>query len=487
MTQLECGLMWFRRDLRVSDNAALYQALKTCKRVYCVFVFDRDILDGLPNQDRRVRFIWDSVVQLDAALGALGGGLIVRHATAAQTIVQLAQQLQVDAVFTNHDYEPAAITRDEQVAEQLKRANRTLRTFKDHVIFEKNEILTVQGKPYSVFTPYKNAWLKMLNGTGGQFFSTAYPVHLYASVLAKPPETLEQTIPTLVQLGFDAAYSIPTPPGEKGADILFEEFKERLEFYEETRNFPAIKGPSYLSVHLRFGTISIRQLVRYAHARSSTDAKRGAQVWLSELIWRDFYVQVLYHNPHVVEHSFKPEYDRIVWEQGPHAKMLFKAWCEGVTGYPIVDAAMLQLNTSGYMHNRLRMIVASFLTKDLGIDWRWGERYFSEKLNDFDLSANNGGWQWAASTGCDAQPYFRIFNPTTQSEKFDPDGKFIKRYLPQLSGLDKKNIHAPSLMEPMLARAAGLQIGQNYPAPIVQHDLARLRTLERYAVVKNKS
>ena len=486
MTHVERGLMWFRRDLRISDNAALYQALKTCKQVYCVFVFDRDILDPLPRKDRRVCFIWDSITQLDAALNLLGGSLIVRYAQAIPTIVQLAQQLHVDAVFANHDYEPAAIARDRQVAEQLKSITCTFHTFKDHVIFEKDEILTAQAKSYSVFTPYKNAWLKKLTEPGGEFFTKPYPVFSYLRALTKPPAQLVQSIPTLEQMSFDPDYAMPISAGEKGAETLFEDFKERIEFYDETRNFPAIKGPSYLSVHLRFGTISIRELVRYAYERSCVDLKKGAQVWLSELIWRDFYVQVLYHNPHVVSQAFKPEYDRIAWEEGAYADTLFKAWCEGATGYPIVDAAMLQLNTTGYMHNRLRMIVASFLTKDLGVNWRWGERYFAEKLNDFDLSANNGGWQWAASTGCDAQPYFRIFNPTTQSEKFDPEGKFIKRYLPQLQKLDKKNIHAPSLMEPMLAKAAGLEIGRNYPLPIVQHEQARIRTLERYAIVKKQ-
>jgi len=484
MTHLERGLMWFRRDLRLSDNAALYQALKTCKQVYCVFVFDRGILDHLPRRDRRVRFIWESIVQLDAALNRLGGSLIVRYAQTIPTIVQLAQQLRVDAVFANHDYEPAAIDRDIQVEKQLKLTGCVLHTFKDHVIFEKAEILTAQAKPYSVFTPYKNAWLKKLKEAGGEFFTKPYPISPYVSALSKPPAQIVQSIPTLEQMSFDPDYGMPVVSGEKGAETLFEDFKERIEFYDEMRNFPAIKGPSYLSVHLRFGTISIRKLARYAYDRSCVDIRGGAQAWLSELIWRDFYVQVLYHNPHVVNQAFKPEYDRIVWEEGPYAETLFKAWCEGATGYPIVDAAMLQLNTTGYMHNRLRMIVASFLSKDLGINWRWGERYFAEKLNDFDLSANNGGWQWAASTGCDAQPYFRIFNPTTQSEKFDPEGKFIKRYFPQLEKLDKKNIHAPSLMEPILANAAGLQIGRNYPAPIVQHELARIRTLERYAIVK---
>ena len=256
--------------------------------------------------------------------------------------------------------------------------------------------------------------------------------------------------------------------------------------YKETRDFPSVKGPSYLSVHLRFGTVSIRALAQAAfdgHAQGNV----GASTWLGELIWRDFYMQVLHHHPHVAKRAFKPEYDAIKWETGATAKILFEAWCKGQTGYPLVDAAMHQINQTGYMHNRLRMVVASFLTKDLGIDWRWGADYFAEKLIDFDLSANNGGWQWASSSGCDAQPYFRIFNPTSQSEKFDPQGKFIRRYLPVLAALPDKAIHAPWLATPVDLMAAGVELGVNYPRPIVDHATARTTTLARYAVVKKNA
>jgi deoxyribodipyrimidine photo-lyase len=252
--------------------------------------------------------------------------------------------------------------------------------------------------------------------------------------------------------------------------------------YEETRNFPAVKGPSYLSVHLRFGTVSIRQLVNLALG-PQLDGDPGARVWLAELVWRDFYFQVLSNFPHVAGNSFKPDYDAIAWEQGALAQERFAAWCEARTGYPRVDAAMAQLNQSGYMHNRLRMVAGSFLVKHLGIDWRWGERYFAEQLNDFDLSANNGGWQWVSSSGCDAQPYFRIFNPISQSEKFDAAGKFIRRYLPALAGLDAKHIHAPWLAPALVLQAAGVQLGTNYPHPVVDHAAARAATLARYAVV----
>ncbi|MFM7697329.1 MAG: cryptochrome/photolyase family protein, partial [Limnohabitans sp.] len=263
------------------------------------------------------------------------------------------------------------------------------------------------------------------------------------------------------------------------------DFAKRMAHYEDTRNFPAVKGPSYLSVHLRFGTVSVRQLVRLAYPPAMA-GDTGAQTWLSELIWRDFYHQIMHHHPYAMTHAFKPEYDAIEWEKGKQAKHLFQAWCDGQTGYPLVDAAMAQINQTGYMHNRLRMVVASFLVKDLGIDWRWGESYFALHLNDFDLAANNGGWQWASSSGCDAQPYFRIFNPINQSEKFDPQGKFIKRYLPQLAGLSDKEIHAPWLANPLSLQAAGIALGKHYPLPVVDHTHARAKTLLRYSVVSKK-
>jgi deoxyribodipyrimidine photo-lyase len=256
-----------------------------------------------------------------------------------------------------------------------------------------------------------------------------------------------------------------------------------MDDYHATRDFPAVKGPSYLGVHLRFGTVSVRRLAAIAMQRV-VQGSAGAAVWLSELVWREFYFQILANFPHVVGAAFKHDYDAIRWEHGKHAQQLFAAWCEGRTGYPIVDAAMAQINQTGYMHNRLRMVAASFLVKDLGIDWRWGEKYFAQQLNDFDLSANNGGWQWVASSGCDAQPYFRIFNPVSQSEKFDPQGKFIRRYLPQLGRLSAAAVHAPWECGALELQSAGVALGRDYPAPIVAHDEARARTLARYAVVR---
>ena len=485
LPHVDKGLMWFRRDLRAFDNAALFHALKSCKQVHCVFVFDKAILDSLPRADRRVEFIRESLVALDAELhavaGLAGAGLIVRHAVAADEVPRLAHELGVQEVFANHDDEPDALTRDAHVRGALANFGIGFQTFKDHVIFERSEVLTQMGKPYGVFTPYKNAWLQKVN----DFYLKSYPVGKYIKALAARPKAYQLSVPTLADIGFETTNlsSLHVPTGSPGGLALFEDFFDRMDKYDDTRNFPAIKGPSYLGVHLRFGTVSIRQLASTAYQRMLVGSK-GAETWLSELIWRDFYHQILHHHPRVVTAAFKPEYDDIKWDHHKHAKELFAAWCEGRTGYPLVDAAMAQINQTGYMHNRLRMVVASFLTKDLGVDWRWGEKYFAQHLIDFDLSANNGGWQWASSSGCDAQPYFRIFNPVTQSEKFDPQGKFIKRYLPQLAGLQGADIHAPWDAKPLALQAAGVTLGKDYPLPVVNHAEAREKTLARYAVVK---
>ncbi len=467
------ALMWFRRDLRASDNAALYHALKDALKnhasVYCAFVFDTDILQSLPRADRRVEFIHESLVDLDAQLQKLSDGrarLLVLHGRAADELPRLAVELGATAVYANHDDEPDAIRRDALVGEALRAMDIKLHTFKDHVIFERQEVLTQMGKPYTVFTPYKNAWLKKLVTRQDGFYLKPYPVEKYADALQAMPDGLREAyaLPSLADIGFEASnlVELGVQTGSSGAQKLLADFLPRMSRYEEARNFPAVKGPSYLSVHLRFGTVSIRQLASLAKNQNDL----GAATWLSELIWRDFYHQIMANFPYAMTGSFKPDYDRIEWESGETAKALYAAWCEARTGYALVDAAMRQLNQTGYMHNRLRMVVASFLTKDLGLDWRWGERYFAEKLIDFDLAANNGGWQWAASSGCDAQPYFRIFNPTSQSEKFDPKGKFIRRYMPELAHLSDKEIHIPR-------------------SPVVDHAEARAKTLVRYAVVKN--
>jgi len=442
------------------------------------------ILASLPLDDRRVGFIHASLVELDAELRQLGGHLIVRHARAVDDIARLAAELEVDAVYVNGDYEPQAIARDDAVAASLRAAGRAFFSFKDQLIFEKSEVLSLAGQPFSVFTPYKNAWLKRM--VADPACLAAWPIDAHAAQLAPAPEN--HALPTLADIGFNATKAEPLaiPVGMSGASALFEDFVKRIGAYDEARNYPAVKGPSYLSMHLRFGTVSVRHLVRTANQLIASGAgASGAPVWLSELIWREFYAMILFHHPRVVTQSFKPAFDAIEWESGPAAEAAFTAWCEGRTGYPLVDAAMAQLNQSGYMHNRLRMVTACFLVKDLGIDWRWGEAYFARQLNDYDLASNNGGWQWAASTGCDAQPYFRIFNPVSQSERFDAEGKFIRRYLPQLAGLPDKLIHAPWLARPLELQAAGVELGRDYPRPVVDHALARDQTLQRYAVVKS--
>jgi len=473
MRQIQSALVWFRRDLRLDDNAALHAALSACQRVFCAFVFDTDILDPLPTRsDRRVEFIRESLVELNAALVAHGATLIVCHGSARTEIPRLAKRLGVDAVYANHDYEPDTVARDTAVARALQAAGVELRTRKDHVVFEKDEVVTGSRKPFSVFTPYKEAWLKRLM----PFFYRAYPVEKYLGSLAPSPV---QEVPTLQALGFEKTNfdRIGIPAGAIGAAKLLDDFVQRIDSYKERRDFPAVRGPSYLSVHLRFGTVSVRKLVAAAMVNDS----EGAKTWLSELAWRDFYFMILHFHPRVAQHAYKQELDAIAFPNDPQR---YAAWCEGRTGYPLVDAAMRQLNNAGYMHNRLRMVAASFLVKDLHVDWRWGERYFAQHLNDFDLAANNGGWQWSASTGCDAQPYFRIFNPVTQSEKFDPTGAFIRRYVPELARLPDRSIHAPWKSDGEELAKGGVVLGETYPVPIVDHAESRKIALDLYARTK---
>jgi deoxyribodipyrimidine photo-lyase len=477
MPRFARSLVWFRRDLRDFDHAALAAALRDSAVVYCVFVFDREILDRLTDKaDRRVEFIHGSLIELDTALRVAGGGLIVRHALAREAIPELAQALDVDAVYANHDYEPQAMQRDAAVAQALAARGRSFLSFKDQVIFERDEILTQAGRPFAVFTPYRNAWHAAL--TPAHFASHA--VAADRRVLAPIPSALDSPLPTLGALGF-ARTSLALAPGITGGAQRFAEFQERIDRYRDARDHPSINGPSYLSIDLRFGTVSIRQLAQFAHVRSLHAGGEGAGTWLNELIWREFYAQILWHHPHVVDRAFRPEYDALAFRNDPAQ---FAAWCAGATGYPIVDAAMRQINQTGYMHNRLRMIAASFLVKDLLIDWRWGERYFAAKLNDYDLASNSGGWQWAASTGCDAQPYFRIFNPVTQSERFDTQGKFIRRYVPELFALRDGEIHAPWQLPEAAQRERGVIIGRDYPAPIVDHAVARAQALDMFAAVR---
>ncbi|MDP4260916.1 MAG: deoxyribodipyrimidine photo-lyase [Bacteroidota bacterium] len=435
------NIFWFRRDLRLEDNAGLYHALNEGKPLVPLFIFDRNILDelvagsgGEDKKDRRVEFIHGALEELQNELVKLGSTIDARYGFPAAIYKQLVQEYAIEKVFANHDYEPYAVKRDREINSLLKENGIVFHTYKDQVIFEKNEVIKDDGKPYTVFTPYSRKWKAVLN----DFYLRSYPTRKYFAHFYQQPA---KQIPSLSSMRFEPAGET-FPPRRWKEDIIRN--------YTTQRDLPAIPGTSRLSVHLRFGTISIRRLAKEAGALNET--------FLNELIWRDFYQMIVWHFPRVVQHSFKPEYDKIKWRNNEKE---FEAWCKGQTGYPIVDAGMRELNTTGYMHNRVRMIVASFLAKHLLVDWRWGEAYFAKKLLDYDLAANNGGWQWAAGSGCDAAPYFRIFNPWLQTKKFDPELKYIRKWVPELEEL-------------------------TYPSPIVDHESARKRCLEVYSQALKK-
>ncbi|MBE2894458.1 cryptochrome/photolyase family protein [Spirabiliibacterium falconis] len=450
-------IVWLRRDLRVFDNRALQTALLYREPLVAVFVFDTTILTPLAKDDRRVTFIHQSLVALRATLAGHKIPLWVVHDDPETVLPVLAKAVKASRVVCAEDYEPDAIMRDAAVCKALTHDGVAFEQVCDQVIFPKAAILTQQGKPYSVFTPYKKAWLAQLPTVFEQLSLADDWGNCVNDAAFFHAQKNRYPLPELHELGFVAQENVLLG-GEEAAFAQLQDFLPRLSRYHQLRDFPAKKGVSYLSTYLRFGLLSIRHLVRICLERPS----QGSEAWLSELVWREFYQQLLYHYPNVTDESFKGQYRNIKWVNNPQ---WFAAWKCGQTGFPIIDAAMRQLNQTGFMHNRLRMIVASFLTKDLLIDWRRGQAYFAEKLLDFDLSANNGGWQWAASTGCDAQPYFRIFNPVTQSQKFDPEGKFIRRYVPELAHLSNKDIHAPW--------AAKVRLDVNYPMPIVDHAVQR--------------
>jgi len=463
LSAYDAGLFWFRRDLRDEDNAGLHQAARACRRLHCAFVFDSAILEALPRADRRVEFIHRSVGELRESLRQRGGGLHVVHDDATAAIPRLAHELGVDAVFANGDYEPYARQRDAAVEQALREHGRRLHLAKDQALFEKDEIVSRSGRPFAIFTPYRNAWRAALD----DFHVEAYP----------PPDARvlvadKGGLPSLPELGFEATdlSRQALPCGMSGGRAQLEAFASRIDDYAEARDFPARPGVSRLSVHNRFGTVSIRAAARLARASRGG----GASTWLDEIAWRDFFFQVLWHHPRVVHEAFRHEHADLDW---PGDERLFAAWCEGRTGYPLVDAGMRELLSTGFMHNRVRMVVASFLTKDLLVDWRQGERFFARHLLDYDLAANNGNWQWAASTGCDAQPYFRIFNPEKQSERFDPQGEYIRRHAPELARVPARYIHAPSRMPLHEQQAAGCVIGRDYPAPVVEHATQRAKAL----------
>lgn len=430
------AVFWFRRDMRLYDNAGFYQALQSQWPVLPLFIFDRDILAPLEDQDDpRLTMIHDALLDMQKELRQAGSSLYVVHDRPIKAWQELLSEFTIKEVYTNHDYEPYAKERDQEVEQLLSQHQVPFFTYKDHVIFEKNEILTNNDSPYKVFTPYSRAWQDKFTQDDAQ----PYPSEQY---LANCYQTPPWDVPSLENLGFERT-SIPIPQAKIPTTTIRQ--------YDQYRNLPAYNGTSRMSHHLRFGTISIRELVRHALELN------GA--YLNELVWRDFYMMILDHFPHVVNYSFNSKYDNIVWRNDEKE---FDKWCRGMTGYPMVDAGMRQLNTIGYMHNRLRMVTASFLTKHLLIDWRWGERYFARKLLDYELSSNNGGWQWAAGCGTDAAPYFRIFNPAQQQKRFDPANQFIGEWVPEF-GTD------------------------DYPAPMVDHKEARERALATYKQALGKA
>lgn len=419
---------WFRRDLRLQDNAGLYHALQQNDPVQPIFIFDTEILDKLPDsKDARIEFILQEIQRLNEALSEHGSGLIVRIGKPLEIWQELAKEFSIGAVYANRDYEPYAQERDKEIYHFFEKKGVPFIGKKDQVIFEKNEICKSDGNPYTVFTPYSKVWKRTLEASQLKAFPSESETNW--------AKGSGYYIPTLEEVGFEKS-GVPIP----GRDFQ----KSIIKSYHDTRNFPGQRGTTRLGIHLRFGTISIRRL--------AASALKLNETYLNELIWREFYMMILWNFPHVVTDNFRAKYDRVEWRNNPDE---FKLWCVGKTGYPIVDAGMRELNATGYMHNRVRMIVASFLTKHLLIDWRLGEKYFADKLLDFELASNNGGWQWAAGTGCDAAPYFRVFNPTTQMQKFDPQLIYVKKWVPEYGT-------------------------QDYPPPMVEHKFARERALQVY-------
>lgn len=451
------SLVWLRRDLRLTDHVALSAATAPGESVYVVFVFDQVILSALQDRDdRRMTFIYDSLTEVDGKLKEAGSRLIVLHGDPINEIPALAARLKIETVHTNADVEPYAIQRDTSVAAKLKSQGIILETYKDHVIFIDDEVLNQSGLPFKVFTPYSRAWKSHLNEDAYKNYAVNLSSLAPASAFSEEPG-----MPILEDLGFKRN-TLWLEPGEDAANVRLKRFIPTIGHYGVARDAFGSEGTSGLSVHLRHGTISIRACVRAA----LDSGNPGAEKWLNELIWRDFYHMILSQFPHVATGSFKPEFDALTW---PGSDEHFEAWCQGQTGMPIVDAAMRCFNATGWMHNRLRMVVAMFLTKNLLVHWQKGEEYFAQYLLDFDLAANNGGWQWSASTGVDAQPYFRVFNPVLQSERHDPSGDFIAKWCPELSKFSPKFRHWPHDATMFDQADAGCTLGLDYPHPIVNH------------------
>jgi deoxyribodipyrimidine photo-lyase len=431
------ALFWHRRDLRIDDNKGLFDALKQNEIVHPIFIFDKSILDKLPNNDQRILFIYQEIESLKKSYQNLGSDLWVYYGEPSEIIPKIAQELNCSSVYFNNDYEPYALQRDQEIQVSLNKIKIEFIGKKDHVIFEKNEVLKDDGKPYTIFTPYSRKWKANLKEEDLR----EYSIEKYSGNLVQKQQ--EEALITLEEMVFESKVLHDFPDRIAKNEIL--------KNYHLSRNFPAVKGTSKLSLHLRFGTISIRKLALIAREQNET--------YLNELIWRDFYQMIIFHFPKSAENSFKTQYDKIIWEKN---EVHFDSWCTGKTGYPIVDAGMRELNATGFMHNRVRMVVASFLTKHLLLDWRLGAAYFAEKLLDFELASNTGGWQWAAGCGCDAAPYFRVFNPQAQQEKFDKSFEYIKKWVPEFGT-------------------------SSYPEPIIEHKFARERILQRFKAALNET
>ena len=431
------ALFWHRRDLRIDDNKGLFEALKQNEIVHPIFIFDKSILDKLPNNDQRILFIYQEIESLKKSYQNLGSDLWVYYGEPSEIIPKIAQESNCSSVYFNNDYEPYALQRDLEIQVSLNNIKIEFIGKKDHVIFEKNEVLKDDGKPYTIFTPYSRKWKANLKEEDLR----EYSIEKYSGNLVQKQQG--EALITLEEMGFESKVLHDFPDRIAKNEIL--------KNYHLSRNFPAVKGTSKLSLHLRFGTISIRKLALIAREQNET--------YLNELIWRDFYQMIIFHFPKSAENSFKAQYDKIIWEKN---EVHFDAWCTGKTGYPIVDAGMRELNATGFMHNRVRMVVASFLTKHLLLDWRLGAAYFAEKLLDFELASNTGGWQWAAGCGCDAAPYFRVFNPQAQQEKFDKSFEYIKKWVPEYGT-------------------------SSYPEPIIEHKFARERILQRFKSALNET
>ncbi len=470
---MRTAIWWLRRDLRLRDNPALSAALDYAEQVLPVFIVDPELM-GSPNvSEVRVAFLWEGLCQLDASLQALGSRLIVRYGNPLHALTELANESGASKIFAERDYSPYAQRRDRQIAAQLP-----LELLGGTSVSHPRAVLKADGTPYVVYTPFMRAWKALYQPKREQLLATPERIST-PNVLTSQPLPKEPCLPKRV----------PFEPGEPAALRELKAFSEGanpiIYHYAEQRDRLNLAGTSRLSPYLRFGMISAREAVvnAYEAIQSAPDsqARKGAETWLNELIWREFYISILYHYPFVLRQSFREDLRDIPWQNDPD---LFQAWCDGRTGYPVVDAAMRQLVQTGWMHNRARMIVASFLVKDLLMDWRWGERWFMQHLIDGDPAANNGGWQWTAGTGTDAAPYFRIFNPILQSKKFDPDGEYIRRWIPELVSVPSQFIHAPWEMPVDLQRQVGISIGRDYPQPIIDHNFARQRTIEAYNQAK---